>query len=101
MLRPGDTIASVTHTLIHPRTVRHDDAVDGGTSDDMRPMLYDSSYEAMPADKATVGTDVTVTVAGEHCESGDDARPRRPGAWRSSRAQTWEDVLRLQRPLHQ
>jgi diaminopimelate decarboxylase len=100
VLRSGDTIASVTHTLIHPRTVRHDDAVDGGTSDDMRPMLYDSSYETMPAEKATVGTDVAVTAAGGHCGSGDelagDGRAREIVA-----RQTWEDVSRLQRPLHQ
>jgi len=90
----------VTHTLIHPQAVRHDDTVDGGTSDDMRPMLYDSSSEAMPADKATAGTGVTVTVAGEHCESGDvlvrDGRAREIVA-----RETWEDVSRLQRPLHQ
>jgi diaminopimelate decarboxylase len=90
----------VTHTLIHPRTVRHDDAVDGGTSDDMRPMLYDSGCEAMPAEEATVGTDVTIAVAGEHCGSGDvlvrDGRAREIVA-----CQTWQDVSRLQRPLHQ
>jgi len=46
-------------------------AVDGGMSDNLRPMLYDSRYEAMLANKAeTPATDV-VTVAGKHCESGD------------------------------
>ena len=46
-------------------------AVDGGMSDNLRPMLYDSRYEAMLASKAeTPATDV-VTVAGKHCESGD------------------------------
>ena len=46
-------------------------AVDGGMSDNMRPMLYDSRYEAMLANKATVEPSVVVTVAGKHCESGD------------------------------
>jgi diaminopimelate decarboxylase len=43
-------------------------AVDGGMSDNMRPMLYDSRYEAMLANKATVEPEVVVTVAGKHCE---------------------------------
>lgn len=46
-------------------------AVDGGMSDNMRPMLYDSKYEVMIANKAEVTPSVEVTVAGKHCESGD------------------------------
>jgi diaminopimelate decarboxylase len=46
-------------------------AVDGGMSDNLRPMLYDSKYEAMVADKAEVPPTAVVTVAGKHCESGD------------------------------
>ncbi len=46
-------------------------AVDGGMSDNMRPMLYGSRYEALIADRAAAATDSQATVAGMHCESGD------------------------------
>ncbi|HEV2075190.1 MAG TPA: diaminopimelate decarboxylase, partial [Thermoleophilaceae bacterium] len=44
-------------------------AVDGGMSDNLRPMLYGSRYEAEVADRP--GGDSVCTVAGKHCESGD------------------------------
>jgi diaminopimelate decarboxylase len=45
-------------------------AVDGGMSDNLRPMLYDAPYEADLADR--VGAPGTpCTVVGKHCESGD------------------------------
>jgi diaminopimelate decarboxylase len=44
-------------------------AVDGGMSDNMRPMLYGARYEAEIADR--LGGDALCTVAGMHCESGD------------------------------
>ena len=46
-------------------------AVDGGMSDNLRPMLYGSHYEAVIADRAAAPADTLVTVAGMHCESGD------------------------------
>jgi diaminopimelate decarboxylase len=46
-------------------------AVDGGMSDNMRPMLYGSRYEAVIADRAGAEPDTLATVAGMHCESGD------------------------------
>jgi len=46
-------------------------SVDGGMSDNIRPMLYGAEYEGMLANKATRPADTTVTVAGKHCESGD------------------------------
>ncbi len=46
-------------------------SVDGGMSDNIRPMLYDALYEGMLANKASVAPDTRVTVAGKHCESGD------------------------------
>jgi len=46
-------------------------AVDGGMSDNMRPMLYGSRYEAAIADRPSADPDTLVTVAGKHCESGD------------------------------
>ena len=45
--------------------------VDGGMSDNLRPMLYGSRYEALIANRADVAPQTTVTVAGVHCESGD------------------------------
>ena len=44
-------------------------AVDGGMSDNLRPMLYGARYEAEIADRPGGGT--LCTVAGMHCESGD------------------------------
>jgi diaminopimelate decarboxylase len=45
-------------------------AVDGGMSDNLRPMLYDAPYEADIVDR--VGAPGTpCTVVGKHCESGD------------------------------
>jgi diaminopimelate decarboxylase len=46
-------------------------AVDGGMSDNMRPMLYGSRYEALIANRASEPADAVATVAGMHCESGD------------------------------
>jgi diaminopimelate decarboxylase len=44
-------------------------SVDGGMSDNLRPMLYGARYEAEIADRFG-GTEVC-TIAGMHCESGD------------------------------
>lgn len=44
-------------------------AVDGGMSDNLRPMLYGARYEAHVADR--LGGDVSCVLAGKHCESGD------------------------------
>ena len=44
-------------------------AVDGGMSDNMRPMLYDSPYEVEIADR--FGGGVRCNVTGKHCESTD------------------------------
>jgi diaminopimelate decarboxylase len=46
-------------------------AVDGGMSDNMRPIIYGSRYEALVANRAAEVPDTAVTVAGMHCESGD------------------------------
>src|SRR5439155_12010772 len=46
-------------------------AVDGGMSDNLRPMLYGSRYEAVIADRAGEIRDTRATIAGMHCESGD------------------------------
>jgi diaminopimelate decarboxylase len=46
-------------------------AVDGGMSDNLRPMLYDARYEALIANRADAIPDIPATIAGMHCESGD------------------------------
>jgi diaminopimelate decarboxylase len=46
-------------------------AVDGGMSDNLRPMLYGSRYEALIADRAAEPAEDLATIAGKHCESGD------------------------------
>ena len=46
-------------------------AVDGGMSDNMRPMLYGARYEATIADRPEAEANKLCTVAGMHCESGD------------------------------
>lgn len=46
-------------------------SVDGGMSDNPRPITYQSVYRAVVANKMSVPMTETVTVAGKHCESGD------------------------------
>lgn len=46
-------------------------AVDGGMSDNPRPITYQSSYTACLADRPGAAAVETVTLAGKHCESGD------------------------------
>jgi diaminopimelate decarboxylase len=114
-------------------------AVDGGMSDNIRPMLYGSRYEAMIGNRADVPATFKTTIVGKHCESGDvlvrDVKIAPPelgdvlvtpctGAYGYAMAnnyngqprpavvmvaggrarviivrETWDDVLRLQRPL--
>ncbi len=56
-------------TVKHVPGVRTYVAVDGGMSDNLRPMLYGARYEAELADRP--GGEALCTVAGMHCESGD------------------------------
>ncbi len=44
-------------------------AVDGGMSDNLRPMLYSAVYEAQVVDRP--GGGIECVLAGKHCESGD------------------------------
>lgn len=49
-------------------------AVDGGMSDNLRPMLYGARYQSLIADRALARDEADqrpVTVVGKHCESGD------------------------------
>ncbi len=78
MVEPGRSIignAGVTvyriGTIKEIPGVRTYVSVDGGMSDNMRPMLYRSVYDAIIANKADAAGSAKVTVAGKHCESGD------------------------------
>ncbi len=46
-------------------------AIDGGMSDNPRPITYQSVYRAVVANKMSSPLTQTVTIAGKHCESGD------------------------------
>ncbi|MCY9589425.1 diaminopimelate decarboxylase [Paenibacillus chitinolyticus] len=46
-------------------------SVDGGMTDNPRPALYQSQYEAMLANRASEPSQETVSIAGKCCESGD------------------------------
>lgn len=46
-------------------------SVDGGMSDNARPVLYDADYSAVLASRTSGGTPQLSRVVGKHCESGD------------------------------
>jgi diaminopimelate decarboxylase len=46
-------------------------SVDGGMSDNPRPVLYGSGYEAFLPRETEAARPVTATIVGKHCESGD------------------------------
>ncbi len=77
-VEPGRSIvATAGLTVYEVGTVKSIDgirtyiSVDGGMSDNPRPMMYGSAYEAF--DPARTSTDRTehVRIVGKHCESGD------------------------------
>jgi diaminopimelate decarboxylase len=78
LIEPGRAlVANCTVTLYTVQTVKRNVStwvsVDGGMSDNLRPMLYGSRYEAAIADRMLAGQAELVAchVAGKHCESGD------------------------------
>jgi len=58
-------------TIKHLEDIRTYVSVDGGMSDNPRPVLYGSGYEAFVADRADSDRTQAVRVVGKHCESGD------------------------------
>lgn len=87
LVEPGRSlVANSTVTLYTVQTVKRNIstwvAVDGGMSDNLRPMLYGARYEAQLVERP--GGDCECVVAGKHCESGDiivpAARLARPRA---------------------
>jgi diaminopimelate decarboxylase len=76
LLEPGRAlVANSTVTLYTIQTVKRNVstwvAVDGGMSDNLRPMLYGSKYEALVVDRASAASNERCHLAGKHCESGD------------------------------
>jgi len=78
MVEPGRSIAAVAGiTLYRVGTVkaipdgRAYVAVDGGMSENPRPVLYGAGYEAFLADRPDAPRPLRVAVAGKHCEQGD------------------------------
>jgi len=76
LLEPGRAlVANSTVTAYTVETVKRNVAtwvaVDGGMSDNLRPMLYGSAYEALLADRPLTSGSARCHVAGKHCESGD------------------------------
>ncbi len=74
MVEPGRALcANAGVTLYTVESVKQNVsrwvAVDGGMSDNLRPMLYGAAYEAHVADRFGGSTDCV--LAGKHCESGD------------------------------
>jgi len=74
LLEPGRALcANAAVTLYTVESVKQNVsrwvAVDGGMSDNMRPMLYGAPYEAHIADR--FGGSTECVLAGKHCESGD------------------------------
>ena len=75
---PGRAIAAgAAVTLYRVGTIKHLPgirtyvAVDGGMSDNPRPVLYGSGYEAFLPRATGADRPLAATVVGKHCESGD------------------------------
>lgn len=66
----GTTLYTIG-TSKHIPGVRKYIAVDGGMTDNPRPALYQSKYEAVVANRANEPAEETVSIAGKCCESGD------------------------------
>ena len=78
MCEPGRSLvatAGVTLYAVGSRKtipgVRTYVAIDGGMSDNPRPITYQSLYTCCLADRPQAAADETVNLVGKHCESGD------------------------------
>ncbi len=76
LIEPGRSIvANAGVTLYSVVSVKHNVstyvAVDGGMSDNLRPMLYASTYEGVIGNRFDAPANVACRLAGKHCESGD------------------------------
>jgi diaminopimelate decarboxylase len=59
---------SAGENVTHPRRYV---SVDGGMSDNARPVLYDADYSAILASRTSAAAPQLSRVVGKHCESGD------------------------------
>lgn len=77
ILEPGRSIVgSAAVTLYEVGTVKDAGSiryanVDGGMSDNIRPMLYQAEYRCLLPERANASSTDEFWVAGKHCESGD------------------------------
>jgi len=76
VIEPGRAlVANSTVTLYTVQTVKRNVstwvAVDGGMSDNLRPMLYGARYEVAIAGRMGAAGGELCQLAGKHCESGD------------------------------
>ena len=78
MVEPGRSIAApsgltlyTVGTIKEIAGVRTYVAVDGGMSDNLRPVTYGARYEAFLPARVDADAPAVVTVAGKHCEQGD------------------------------
>ncbi len=78
MVEPGRAIVAAAALTVYEvgaikriPGVRTYVAVDGGMSDNPRPVLYDSGYEAFAPARADAPRTERVRIVGKHCESGD------------------------------
>ena len=78
MVEPGRSIvASAAITVYEVGTIKHIAgvrtyvAVDGGMSDNPRPVLYGSGYEAFVPARCDADRTLHARIVGKHCESGD------------------------------
>lgn len=78
MVEPGRSIAGPAGltlyrvgTIKNVPSIRTYIAVDGGMSDNPRPVMYGARYEAFLPARADADRPFVATVAGKHCEQGD------------------------------
>ena len=78
VVEPGRSIvAGAAVTLYRVGTIKHLPgirtyvSVDGGMSDNPRPVLYGSGYEAFLPRETEADRPLVATIVGKHCESGD------------------------------
>lgn len=65
------TVGTVKDVPIDEDKTRRYIAVDGGMSDNIRPMLYEAEYDVRLVNRLTDGTPIPTRLVGSHCESGD------------------------------
>jgi len=78
MVEPGRSIVATAGVTVYTvGTVKPIDgirtyvSVDGGMSDNPRPVLYDSEYEVFDPSRTTADRTARARLVGKHCESGD------------------------------